>query len=111
MITRRIIKNNSIISSPTISSILSNPAVDKKYVLPIYPAVMDYAWGIRGLDSRVARYALEAGVIDEVDPDAPYAELWIGTHKKGPSTLSNGATLESLLGKKTALPVQGTIMW
>merc|ERR1719232_671583 len=100
MITRRIIKNNSIISSPTISSILSNPAVDKKYVLPIYPAVMDYAWGIRGLDSRVARYALEAGVIDEVDPDAPYAELWIGTHKKGPSTLSNGATLESLLGKE-----------
>merc|ERR1719232_1419505 len=100
MITRRIIKNNSIISSPTISSILSNPAVDKKYVLPIYPAVMDYAWGIRGLDSRVARYALEAGVIDAVDPDAPYAELWIGTHKKGPSTLSNGATLESLLGKE-----------
>ena len=55
---------------------------DKKYVLPIYPAVMDYAWGIRGLDSRVARYALESGVIDEVDPDAPYAELWIGTHSK-----------------------------
>merc|ERR1719232_269681 len=100
MITRRIIKNNSIISSPTISSILSNPAVDKKYVLPIYPAVMDYAWGIRGLDSRVARYALEAGVIDAVDPDAPYAELWIGTHKKGPATLNNGKDLQSVLGKK-----------
>jgi mannose-6-phosphate isomerase len=53
-----------------------------KSVVPIRPAVQNYAWGIRGLDARVARYALEAGVIDEVDPDRPYAELWIGTHDK-----------------------------
>mmetsp|Transcript_12239 Transcript_12239/g.25356 ORF Transcript_12239/g.25356 Transcript_12239/m.25356 type:complete len:139 (+) Transcript_12239:339-755(+) len=51
-------------------------------VVPLRPAVKDYAWGIRGLDSRVARFALESGIIDEVDPDMPYAELWIGTHEK-----------------------------
>lgn len=54
--------------------------------------------GIRGLDARVARYALETGIIDEVDPDAPYAELWIGTHPKGPSSLLNGKSLESKVG-------------
>ena len=81
MITQRIMRNSSIIASPSISSFMSDDE-HKKYVLPIYPAVMDYAWGIRGLDSRVARYALESGVIDEVDPDSPYAELWIGTHSK-----------------------------
>ena len=50
------------------------------YVQQIIPVVKDYAWGIRGSDSRVARYALESGSIPAVDPAAPYAELWIGTH-------------------------------
>ena len=81
MITHRVKRNTSDITSPSISSFKSNDG-EKKQVLPIYPSVMDYAWGIRGLDSRVARYALESGVIDEVDPDSPYAELWIGTHSK-----------------------------
>lgn len=67
-------------------------------MLPVRPSVKDYAWGIRGLDSRVARYALESGIIDEVDPDCPYAELWIGTHPKGPSTLCNGTPLEEKAG-------------
>jgi len=50
----------------------------KPEVVPIKPVVMDYAWGIRGMDSRVARYALESKILDDVDPDTPYAELWIG---------------------------------
>jgi len=69
-------------------------------VVPLRPAIQEYAWGIRGLDSRVARYALESGVIDEVDPDKPYAELWIGTHFKGQATLNNGETLQSVLGEQ-----------
>lgn len=73
-------------------------AGSQKSVLPIRPALQDYAWGIRGLDSRVARYALESGIIDEVDPDRPYAELWIGTHEKGHSALLDGTTLEQALG-------------
>jgi mannose-6-phosphate isomerase len=55
--------------------------------IPIKPVVKDYAWGIRGMDSRVGRYALACGSISEIDPDCPYAELWIGTHPSGPSVL------------------------
>lgn len=77
---------------------LATYTTDGKNVVPIRPCVQNYAWGIRGLDSRVARYALESGIIDEVDPDKPYAELWIGTHPKGPSTLRDGTTLEEAVG-------------
>jgi mannose-6-phosphate isomerase len=51
------------------------------------------------MDSRVARYALESKAIDHVDPDTPYAELWIGTHPKGPSiVIETGETLQSVIG-------------
>jgi len=42
--------------------------------IPLKPVVKDYAWGIRGMDSRVGRYALTSGSIDAIDPDCPYAE-------------------------------------
>jgi mannose-6-phosphate isomerase len=67
-------------------------------VVALIPQVQDYAWGIRGMDSRVARYALESNLIKEVDPDCPYAELWIGTHPKGPSMLDNGVSLKDAIG-------------
>ena len=69
-------------------------------VIPLIPTVMDYAWGIRGMDSRVARYALESKTLEEVDPDTPYAELWIGTHPTGPSMLSNGQSLQDAIGEE-----------
>jgi mannose-6-phosphate isomerase len=67
-------------------------------VIPLKPVVKDYAWGIRGMDSRVARYALESKTVEEVDPDTPYAELWIGTHPKGPAMLSTGESLKDAVG-------------
>ena len=57
--------------------------------IAIKPVVKDYAWGIRGMDSRVGRYAHTCGAISEIDPDCPYAELWIGTHPSGPATLQD----------------------
>lgn len=63
----------------------------KSALVALRPVVKDYAWGIRGMDSRVGRYALESKIVDEIDPDTPYAELWIGTHAKGPSTLGDGS--------------------
>jgi mannose-6-phosphate isomerase len=60
-------------------------------LIPLQPVVKDYAWGIRGMDSRVGRYALESKILKEIDPDTPYAELWIGTHEKGPSVLGDGS--------------------
>jgi len=73
---------------------------DRKSVIGLVPVYQDYAWGIRGMDSRVARYALESKVIEEVDPDTPYAELWIGTHPKGPSKLKTGESLQEVIGEE-----------
>lgn len=69
----------------------------RKTVIGLVPVVHCYDWGIRGMDSRVARYALESKTLDEVDPDTPYAELWIGTHPKGPSKLKTGEYLHDVL--------------
>mmetsp|Transcript_1664 Transcript_1664/g.2186 ORF Transcript_1664/g.2186 Transcript_1664/m.2186 type:complete len:510 (+) Transcript_1664:41-1570(+) len=62
-------------------------------VYRLRPTVKQYAWGIRGADSRVARFALESGTIESIDLSAPYAELWIGTHPSGPSKLDDGTAL------------------
>ena len=72
----------------------------RKSVIGLIPVVKDYAWGIRGMDSRVARYALENKALDEVDPDTPYAELWIGTHPKGHSRLKTGELLQDAIGEE-----------
>ena len=73
---------------------------DAPPLLPLKPVVKDYAWGIRGMDSRVARYALESSSLEAVDPDTPYAELWIGTHAKGPSTINGtGESLKDSIGE------------
>lgn len=71
----------------------------RKTVTGLIPVVKDYAWGIRGMDSRVARYALESKTVEEIDPDTPYAELWIGTHPKGPSKLKTGESLRDVIGE------------
>jgi hypothetical protein len=71
----------------------------RKSVIGLIPYVQDYAWGIRGMDSRVARYALESKSLDEVDPDTPYAELWIGTHPSGPARLKTGEMLRDVIGE------------
>lgn len=42
---------------------------------------------------------MESHTLDEVDPDTPYAELWIGTHPKGPSTLKTGESLRDAIGE------------
>ncbi|GMI66169.1 PHOSPHOMANNOSE ISOMERASE 2, DARK INDUCIBLE 9 [Hibiscus trionum] len=48
--------------------------------------VQNYEWGKSGAEAEVARLmALNSGA--EIDPNKPYAELWIGTHESGPSFL------------------------
>lgn len=55
--------------------------------VPLSGVVQNYAWGKPGNVSLVSRYA---GV---QDPSKPFAELWFGTHPKGPTTgLFNGAS-------------------
>ncbi|KAK8669579.1 hypothetical protein V6N13_107005 [Hibiscus sabdariffa] len=48
--------------------------------------VQNYEWGRSGAEAEVARLmALNSGA--EIDPNKPYAELWMGTHESGPSIL------------------------
>lgn len=59
-------------------------------------AVQTYAWGKLGPDSEVAKLS-ECGNEDfTVDEDTPYAELWMGTHPKGPSEIENSGSQSSL---------------
>lgn len=55
-----------------------------KRVLRLKCGVQNYAWGRRGEQSAVGRlYALQSK--EAIEPDKPYAELWMGTHESGPS--------------------------
>ena len=50
-------------------------------------AVQEYAWGKIGSGSKVAALAKSSLADFEINPDSTYAELWMGTHPNGPSTL------------------------
>jgi len=82
------------------------PKARQGRVYRLQPAVKQYAWGIRGSDSRVARFGLEAGAIRAIDQSAPYAEIWLGTHPSGPSLLDDGTELS----KVVACP-RGQLPW
>ncbi|KAH9512818.1 hypothetical protein Btru_038257 [Bulinus truncatus] len=51
-------------------------------------AVQQYAWGKLGKDSVVAKLKSSVDPDFQIDPDATYAELWMGTHPNGPSIVS-----------------------
>eukprot|EP00250_Pteridium_aquilinum_P015501 c22619_g1_i1 orf=282-1775(+) len=56
----------------------------KRRVMRLQGSVQNYAWGRRGEQSAVGRlYALQSKA--PIEPDKPYAELWMGTHESGPS--------------------------
>ena len=60
-------------------------------------AVQKYAWGKIGLESQVAQLARNKPNFD-IDTNSPYAELWMGTHPNGPSTISvSGQSLEEYI--------------
>jgi mannose-6-phosphate isomerase len=93
-------------------------------VFKIVPTVQQYDWGKVGTSSKVAIFALSAGISDfHVDESKPYAEvsvcgdkyhallptsrsrkLWMGTHPKSPSLVSSsGETLATYLSKNKSL--------
>eukprot|EP00056_Hartaetosiga_gracilis_P004081 m.71177 g.71177 ORF g.71177 m.71177 type:complete len:408 (+) comp11699_c0_seq1:103-1326(+) len=56
-------------------------------MLRLFGEVQTYAWGKVGRDSTVAQL-VDAGVDDSsIDNKTPYAELWMGTHAKAPSSV------------------------
>lgn len=62
-------------------------------LVPLSCAVQKYAWGKPAADSLVAQLT---GVTDSKEN---YAELWMGTHPKGPSTLKSGELLVDWIKK------------
>ncbi len=60
--------------------------------------VQNYAWGKVGGESEVANLRSAADENFKVDSQAPYAELWMGTHPNGPSVLDHaGPTLKEYI--------------
>ena len=45
----------------------------------VVPSVQNYAWGKVGEESMVA----QIGAHGDIQPEKPYAELWMGTHANG----------------------------
>ncbi|CCK71156.1 mannose-6-phosphate isomerase PMI40 KNAG_0G00980 [Huiozyma naganishii CBS 8797] len=52
-----------------------------------------YEWGKMGSSSAVAQYAAHSDKNVKIDDTKPYAELWMGTHLKGPCTTRPGNEL------------------
>lgn len=71
-------------------------------VVPLLPTIKNYKWGKKGRDSLVARLHSQNSFF-AVDPEEPYAELWIGTHPKSPSTIaySEEMTLNEFVSNET----------
>lgn len=51
-------------------------------------AVQNYEWGKLGSDSKVAQL-LGSDPDFQISEKTPYAELWMGTHPNGPSSLKD----------------------
>ncbi|XP_071501324.1 mannose-6-phosphate isomerase-like [Diadema antillarum] len=66
-------------------------------VVTLQCAVQQYAWGRIGSDSAVATLSQSGSKTFEMKADQPYAELWMGTHPKGPSSVSSSARAGMLL--------------
>ncbi|KAJ3174495.1 Mannose-6-phosphate isomerase [Irineochytrium annulatum] len=64
-------------------------------------SAQSYAWGKQGKSSKVAQLAA-ADPDFNVDESKTYAELWMGTHPNGPSSLFNdpSKSLKSILTEK-----------
>lgn len=65
-------------------------------------SIKSYEWGSVGSQSKVAQLALKTdeNFTKEFDETKPYAELWMGDHVTGPSTVKKtGATLTDLLAR------------
>ncbi|KAJ7089764.1 RmlC-like cupin domain-containing protein [Mycena belliarum] len=80
-------------------------------VFKITPTTQKYDWGKIGSSSKVAQFASASKIPGfTLDDSAPYAELWMGTHPKSPSHVSESSIVLSahlaarpeLIGKSVA---------
>jgi len=69
------------------SSITEVPVTFENQIRPLQCAAQEYAWGRTGMNSTVARMKDANDASFQVKESTPYAELWLGTHPNGMSTV------------------------
>ncbi|OBZ77683.1 Mannose-6-phosphate isomerase [Grifola frondosa] len=75
------------------------------HIFKIVPTTQKYDWGKIGLSSKVAEYAAACNLPGfTLDENAPYAELWMGTHHTSPSRLLASSSNEKLSDHLTIHP-------
>jgi len=77
---------NPLLKPPSIAALDSSlQSLRMDRLFPLKCQVKTYAWGKLGTDSLVGRLAAEGLEETCIEPNTPYAELWMGTHPSGPS--------------------------
>ncbi|XP_040269677.1 mannose-6-phosphate isomerase isoform X2 [Bufo bufo] len=61
--------------------------------------VQDYAWGKLGSGSEVAQLWASGDSGRKIEPNKPYAELWMGTHPKGDALITENRVDQKTLGQ------------
>ena len=51
----------------------------------LYNTIQNYEWGTKNESAFIPHF-----IGEEVEPNKPYAELWIGAHPKAPSKIEIG---------------------
>lgn len=78
--------------------------------MEILGAIKTYDWGSVGRKSKVAQLALNVddAFAKDFDEKSPYAELWMGDHVSGPSTVKEtGEPLDKWLSKQEQSAIGG----
>lgn len=68
-------------------------------VFPLACPVQNYSWGKLGLQSEVAQLVASGDPTAHIDPEQPYAELWMGAHPKGDAAIRDNRIPQKTLGR------------
>ncbi|KFP05382.1 Mannose-6-phosphate isomerase, partial [Calypte anna] len=68
-------------------------------VFPLSCTVQKYSWGKVGLESEVAKLVAGSDPLIRIQPDQPYAELWMGTHPRGDALIRDNRIPQKTLGQ------------
>ncbi|KAM6352173.1 mannose-6-phosphate isomerase isoform 3-T3 [Alca torda] len=68
-------------------------------VFPLSCAVQNYSWGKVGLESEVAKLVATSDPLVQIQPDQPYAELWMGAHPRGDAIIRDNRIPQKTLGQ------------
>ncbi|XP_049668729.1 mannose-6-phosphate isomerase [Accipiter gentilis] len=68
-------------------------------VFPLSCAVQSYSWGKVGLESEVAKLLASSDPLVQIQPDRPYAELWMGAHPRGDAVIRDNRIPQKTLGQ------------